>query len=303
MAPRGTLSTPPTIGVVILTMGDRPRELQRAFASLECQQGVDIDVAVVGNGWDPATKPGGLPADFTAVHLEENLGIPAGRNAGVPHVRGEFILFLDDDSWLPDTDFLSEAAARFRKYPDMGMLMPRIADPEDLESPRRWIPRLNKRTARDSSNIFHVGETCLLLPRSVFEATRGWAGGFWYAHEGIELAWRVWDTGHRVWYAGDLRVCHPVVDPRRHGEFYRLNARNRVWLARRNLRWPFSWLYVGSWTLINLVRLRNDRASLRQHLAGLFSGYRSSPWYQQPRPKLSWRTHLRMTLAGRPPII
>ena len=95
------------------------------------------------------------------------------------------------------------------------------------------------------------------------------------------------------WFKGD----------RRHGEFYRLNARNRVWLARRNLRWPFSWAYVGSWTLTNIVRLRSDRTGLRQHLAGLVSGYRTSPWYQAPRPKLKWSTHLRMTLAGRPPII
>ncbi|MGP5609124.1 glycosyltransferase family 2 protein [Arthrobacter rhombi] len=299
----GTTNGEPSVGVVILTMGDRPQELRRAFASLQLQEGVRLDVAVVGNGWDPATQPGGLPECFVPVYLEENLGIPAGRNAGVPHVRGEFILFLDDDSWLPDIDFLQNAVARFRKYPDMGMLMPRIADPENEESPRRWIPRLNKKTAGESSNIFHVGETCLLLPRAIFEATRGWAGGFWYAHEGIELAWRVWDTGHRVWYAGDLRVFHPVVDPRRHGEFYRLNARNRVWLARRNLRWPFSWAYVGSWTLINIVRLRKDRKGLRQHLAGVMSGYRTSPWYQTPRPKLKWSTHLRMTLAGRPPII
>ncbi|GAA3670343.1 glycosyltransferase [Arthrobacter ginkgonis] len=296
-APRA--SDRPGFGVVILTMGNRPAELQRAFDSLLAQRGVDLDVAVVGNGWEPT----GLPEGFKAVHLPENLGIPAGRNAGVPHVRGQYLFFLDDDSWLLDDGFLLEAARRFERHPDMGLLQPRIEDPERADSPRRWIPRLNKRTASVPSNVFHVGETCLVMPRRIFDETGGWAGGFWYAHEGIELAWRVWDTGHRVWYAGDMRVGHPVVDPRRHEEFFRLNARNRVWLARRNLHWPFSWAYVCSWGLIEGIRLRKDRRGLRQYAAGWRSGWRTSPWYAHPRPKLRWRTHLRMALAGRPPVI
>ena len=141
------------------------------------------------------------------------------------------------------------------------------------------------------------------MPRRIFEETGGWAGGFWYAHEGIELAWRVWDTGHHVWYAGDMRIGHPVVDPRRHDEFYRLNARNRVWLARRNLHWPFSWLYVSSWALLESFRLRKEPCAVSQYLSGWRAGWRESPWYQQPRPKLKWKTHLRMALAGRPPVI
>ena len=33
--------------------------------------------------------------------LPENIGIPAGRNAGVPHVDGDLLLFLDDDAACP----------------------------------------------------------------------------------------------------------------------------------------------------------------------------------------------------------
>ncbi|KAA0975293.1 glycosyltransferase family 2 protein [Paeniglutamicibacter gangotriensis] len=290
---------PPTIGVVVLTMGNRPPELNRALQSLLNQQEVELDVVVVGNGWDPV----GLPAGVRGHFLEDNLGIPAGRNAGVPLVTGEYLCFLDDDSWFLDNDFLEEAISRFESHPKMGLLQPRITDPARDDDPTRWIPRLNKRTAGESSRVFHVGETCLLMPRKIFDATGGWAGGFWYAHEGIELAWRVWDTGHHVWYAGDLRIGHPVVDQRRHEEFYRLNARNRVWLAKRNLRWPFSWIYVCSWALLESARLRKERGAVRQYFGGWLAGWRESPWYSTPRPKLKWSTHLRMMLAGRPPVI
>ncbi|MGL3806088.1 glycosyltransferase family 2 protein [Paeniglutamicibacter sp. R2-26] len=280
-------------------MGNRPIELGRALNSLLGQRNVLLDVVVVGNGWDPM----GLPEGVRGHHLESNIGIPAGRNAGVPLVSGEFLCFLDDDSWFLDDDFLEDAVSRFSKYPKMGLLQPRITDPERSDDPTRWIPRLNKRTALESSRVFHVGETCLVMPRTIFDQTGGWAGGFWYAHEGIELAWRVWDTGHHVWYAGDMRIGHPVIDQRRHEEFFRLNARNRVWLARRNLRWPFTWAYVTSWGLLECIRLRKEHGAVNKYMSGWLAGWRDSPWYAAPRPKLKWSTHFRMLMAGRPPVI
>ncbi|MGO2030760.1 glycosyltransferase family 2 protein [Glutamicibacter ardleyensis] len=290
----------PRIGVVVLTMGNRPIELKRALDSLLAQKSVQIDAVVVGNGWDPTDIPSPIRTHF----LPENLGIPAGRNAGVSHVQGEFLCFLDDDSWFLDEDFLITAVERFKRYPKMGLLQPRITDPKSLENdPTRWIPRLNKRTAEEPSKVFHVGETCLVSTRALFDATGGWAAGFWYAHEGIELAWRIWDTGHYVWYAGDMRIGHPVVDPRRHDEFYRLNARNRVWLARRNLPAPLCWIYPTSWLLVECLRMRKNRAAVSQYISGWRAGWRGSPWHQEARSKLRWMTVIRMSMAGRPPII
>ena len=52
--------TQPTIGVVVLTMGNRPVELQRALESLLAQRSVAIDAVVVGNGWDPTEIPEGI---------------------------------------------------------------------------------------------------------------------------------------------------------------------------------------------------------------------------------------------------
>ena len=68
----------PTFGCVILTMGKRPKEFAAALESLKNQSGVDLDIVVVGNGWDPAPETTGVKTVF----LPENLGIPAGRNAG-----------------------------------------------------------------------------------------------------------------------------------------------------------------------------------------------------------------------------
>lgn len=286
----------PRVAVVVLTQGTRPRELAAAVESILSQRSVALEVVVVGNGW----RPSGLPAGVGSLFLPENLGIPAGRNRGVPEVAGEWLFFLDDDAQLSNPDFLRDAIRFLHKHPDIGLLQPRVVDPTGAANPRRWVPRIRKGDAADSSNVFSVWEGAVLLPRTVFEATGGWAEPFFYAHEGIELAWRVWDLGLRVWYAGELVAYHPAIAPTRHSYYYRLNARNRVWLARRNLPSPIIPLYVGLWTGVQIIRWRRNPDALRAWFGGWAAGWREDPGVRRP---VSWSTVRRMTRAGRPPVI
>lgn len=287
-------------GVVVLTQGKRPDDLRRGFESLLAQRGVDLDIMCVGNGWEPTDLPEGV----RALALPENLGIPAGRNEGVPHVSGEFLFFLDDDAWLPDDTSLMRMAQLMRTQPRIGLVQPRVVDPSRPDAPTRWIPRLRKGSAEHSSNVFSVWEGAVALQRRAFDESGGWPAPFWYAHEGIELAWRVWDAGYQVWYMGDLSVAHPVIDPKRHDEYYYMNARNRVWLARRNLPFPLSWAYVGSWTAVQCLRWANRPDQLRTWFSGWRDGWREAPWSDdEEHRKLSGRGLLAMSVHGRPPVV
>ncbi|MCU1561601.1 glycosyltransferase [Mycetocola sp.] len=286
----------PQVGVVVLTQGTRPDDLERGIRSVLAQTGVVLDVVVVGNGWQPE----GLPAGVRGLGLPENVGIPAGRNRGADEVSGEYIFFLDDDAFLPDAGFLESCVALVGADPGVGLVQPRLTDPTGEPAPRRWIPRIRKGDARDSGDVFSCLEAAVFLPRHVFDATGGWASPFFYAHEGIELAWRVWDQGKRAWYAGNLEAHHPVVIQTRHPEYYRLNARNRVWLARRNLPLPLIPLYVGAWTGVQILRWRRQRAALGAWFGGWREGWRTNPGERRP---LRWSTVWRMARAGRPPVI
>jgi GT2 family glycosyltransferase len=148
--------------------------------------------------------------------------------------------------------------------------------------------------------VFSVWEGATLLPRAVFDRTGGWAEPFFYAHEGIELAWRVWDQGLRTWYAGDLVANHPAIEPTRHEFYYRLNARNRVWLAKRNLPWVLAPIYVAMWTGVQLVRSIRTPAGLGAWFGGWVDGWRNNPG---GRKRIKWRTVWRMTRAGRAPLL
>jgi GT2 family glycosyltransferase len=285
----------PSYGVVVLTMGKRPQELEQAVCSVLQQRDVDVDVVVVGNGWQPT----GLPEGVRTVSLQDNVGIPAGRNAGASLVSGDLLFFLDDDAVLPRDDVLATIATRFARDERLGLLQPRVADPHGARPPRRWTPRLRVGDPARSSYATVVWEGAIALRAEVFRRAGGWADEFFYAHEGIDLAWRVWDTGSTAWYAGDIVVHHPANDPARNALFYRMNARNRVYVARRNLPAPLVPVYLAAWTAITVLRLKRGPA-LRTWFGGLFEGMRTPCG---PRRPLRWRTVLRMSLAGRPPVL
>lgn len=282
-----------TIGVVILTMGQRPADLQRAITSVLEQREVQTDIVVIGNGWQPEDLP------VRGVGLPTNVGIPAGRNAGVPHVAGDLLFFLDDDAWLADPDFLATVERRFAEDPHLGLIQPRVVDPSGATAPGRWVPRLRVGDPAQPGPATSLWEGAVAIRRSLFEQIGGWPDPFFYAHEGIEVVWRVWDAGYLPWYAGDLVVHHPVIDPARHAEYYRMNARNRVWLARRNLPAVLEPAYIGTWVAITLAR-RPTSDARRAWFAGLREGMQRSPGDRRP---MRWRTVWAMTKAGRPPIV
>jgi GT2 family glycosyltransferase len=285
-----------SFGAIVLTKGRRPRELAAAVGSLLAQRGVELDVVVVGNGW----LPEGLPEGVKTVHLPEDAGIPGGRNAGVPAVAGELLFFLDDDARLPATDVLARVAARFAAEPDAGLLQLRVAPSTPGVPPRDWVPRLRVGDPARSSDVTAVWEGAVAMPRAVFEQVGGWPAEFRFAHEGIDLAWRVLDTGARVLYAGDIAATHPVYATAPHDYSAYHGARNRMWLARRHLPLPVAVVYVLAFALRTLPLLYRSRARLREALRGYRDGLRSPCG---PRKPLRVNTMWRMTRAGRPPVL
>jgi GT2 family glycosyltransferase len=284
-----------TFGCVVLTMGRRPEDLRRALDSLLAQRDVELDIVVVGNEWEPT----GLPEGVRGVGSPVNLGIPAGRNLGVPHTRGELLFFLDDDASLASPDALAAVARRFDADPALGLLQLRVAPRDGGASARDWVPRLRVGDRSRSSDITAVWEGAVAMRRTVFEAVGGWPGDFEFVHEGIDLGWRVMDAGHRVAYAGDIVALHPSPTGTPHGYSFYYGARNRVWLARRHLPLPLAVLYVSGFVLRTLPRLRSAQ-NAREALRGYRDGLRGPAGVRRP---LKAGTLWRMTRAGRPPIM
>jgi GT2 family glycosyltransferase len=214
-------------------------------------------------------------------------------------VSGDLLLFLDDDATLGGDDVLARVAARFAAEPDLGLLQLRVVPDGPGTPPRDWVPRLRVGDRARSSDVAAVWEGAVAIPRAVFDAVGGWPAEFRFAHEGIDLAWRVMGSGRRVHYAGDVTVRHAPYVTAPHDARVYYAARNRVWLARRHLPWALGVVYVLAFALRTLPLVRSrDRA--RAALRGYRDGLRGPCGGRRP---LRARTLWRMTRIGRPPVI
>ncbi len=286
-----------SFGCVLLTTGRKPADLALAVESLLRQAGAETDIAVVGNGWDPV----GLPPGVRGVHVEVDEGIPAGRNAGVGHVDGDLLFFLDDDASLAAADALARVEAMFAADPALGVVQLRVDPRRPGDRPLRdWTPRLRVGDRTRSSEITVVWEGAVAVRRTAFHAAGGWPASFRFVHEGIDLGWRIMDAGFHLRYAGDIAALHPVTGAPPHGYSHYYGARNRVWLARRHLPAPLGAAYVAGFALRSLPRYARSRRAAREVLRGYRDGLRLPAGERRP---LKASTLWRMTRAGRPPIL
>jgi GT2 family glycosyltransferase len=286
-----------SLSCVILTQGNRPAELNRAIDSVRAQQGPNVEVVLVVNGGVAPQVP--IPSERVIV-LPHNVGVPAGRNAGLTASTGEVIVFIDDDGWLPDRGTANRIRAAFAARPELGILSFRIVDPETGQTARRHIPRARVGNPERSSQVTtFLGGACAIR-RAVFDRCGHLPAAFFYSHEETDLAWRALDAGFEIYYDAGAIMYHPGGIPYlRHVEFFENHARNRVWLARRRLPTPLIPLYLGTWIAITVLRHPHAQM-LRASWRGFLDGWRTDPG---PRRPIRWPTVWTMTRLGRPPVI
>ncbi|WP_420000639.1 glycosyltransferase family 2 protein [Streptomyces boninensis] len=288
------------LGAVIITMGTRPEELGALLDSVAKQDGAPIESVVVFQGSEPTALPEGV----RAVPLPENLGIPGGRNVGIDafgeHGQDvDVLLFLDDDGLLPRQDTGELIREAFAGDQELGIVSFRIADPDTGATQRRHVPRLRAADPLRSSRVTTFLGGANAVRTKVFAEVGDLPAEFWYAHEETDLAWRALDAGWHIDYRADMVLHHPTMPPSRHATYHHNVARNRVWLARRNLPALLIPLYLGIWFALTVLR-KPSASALKAWLGGFKEGW-STPC--GPRRPMKWRTVWRLTRLGRPPVI
>ncbi|MEU6295344.1 glycosyltransferase [Streptomyces erythrochromogenes] len=293
-----TNSRTPTLGVVVLTMGDRPTELRALLDSVAAQEGAPAAVVVLGQGVPLPTLPDGV----AGVELSANLGIPGGRNAGVRWLREtggvDIVVVLDDDGLLPRKDTLRLVREAFADNPRLGIAGFRIAD-ETGASQRRHVPRLGGKNPLVSGPVTTFLGGGHAIRMRVIDEVGDFPARFFYAHEETDFAWRALDAGWDIDYRADMVLQHPRTAASRHTVYYRNTARNRVWLAKRHLPAVLVPVYLATWAAYTIAQ-RPPLSGLAAWWAGFFEGVRTPC---PPRRAMRWRTVWRMTRLGRPPVI
>ncbi|NUT24951.1 MAG: glycosyltransferase, partial [Streptomyces sp.] len=228
------------IAVAVVTMGNRPAEVDALLESVAKQDLAPHRIVIVGNGCPlpDFTERLALPGEVTPIELDENLGCPGGRNAALEQLREfgdvDVVVDLDDDGLLVDPDVLRRLRDLYAADDRLGIVGFRIAD-ENGETQQRHVPRIGKSDPLRGGYVTGFLGGGHALRMTMLAETGDWPAEFFFAHEETDLAWRAADAGWRILYAPEILLQHPKTSPARHAIYHRVTARNRVWLTRRRL--------------------------------------------------------------------
>ena len=193
--------------------------------------GVVVETIVVDNASTDGTAAAvaGRFPDVRVVRLARNRGA-CGRNAGLPHVAGEFVVFLDDDSF-PTGDTVDRLVGHFAADDRLGAAVFTVTLPD---------------ASQECSAYPNVAIGCgTAFRRAALADVGGLPVDFFMAAEEYDLSLRLLDAGWDVRRFDDLHVRHLKTPAARFAtRISRLDARNNLMLATRHLprRWvlPFA---------------------------------------------------------------
>lgn len=180
------------------------------------------EVIVVDNGSSDATAA--ILDDLRARHAEQLVtvseptpGISRARNAGIEVARGNWLLFLDDDAWVPD-DLLCTYRRWLKSFPDSWAWGggATLRYPEKL--PLCWGPAfdgmLSALDMGDEPRVLSFPQTPyglnMLIHREVFRRHGGFREEITFGGDETDLFLRMAQAGQQVRYAPGCMVVHAV---------------------------------------------------------------------------------------------
>ncbi|MEC4620510.1 glycosyltransferase family 2 protein [Bacillus paranthracis] len=95
--------------IIVPTLGEKTKELQRLLDSLRKQENIEKEIIlVVQDNYEQVEKISMEYKDLDINIFNVNFrGLSKARNYALNHIKGDFIVFSDDDCWYPDNIFFS----------------------------------------------------------------------------------------------------------------------------------------------------------------------------------------------------
>lgn len=189
----------------------------------EVTDGVTYEVILVDNGSTDGVQDflRTLGGDVTVIRNEENLGFAKACNQGAQAARGEYLVFLNNDT-VPLKGWLSALVEEARAYADVAVVGSKLLFEDGtiqhagVVFPRNWgIPyHVYRKSPGDASYVSKrralqaVTAACMLVRRAAFQQVAGFDEGYQNGFEAVDLCLKIRERGMKVVYQPKSTVYH-----------------------------------------------------------------------------------------------
>lgn len=210
---------------IVMPLYNKAEFTEQCLKGLEDTRGdVPFEVILVDNGSADNTSAllDGVmdKAEYRVVRNGENLGFSRGNNVGAQVARGEYLLFLNNDT-VPHEKWLDVMVAELDHDASVGIVGAKLLYPDTGKIQHAGLELVNGapdhvhrhadanapevNVARD---LDMVTGACLLIRKEVFDQLDGFDEAYINGVEDVDLCLRVRDLGYRVRYTPQAVVDH-----------------------------------------------------------------------------------------------
>lgn len=239
----------PLVSYLVLTM-NRVSELETCLKSITRQTSDRYEIVVVDNASSdetPQMVEDRFP-DIVYKRLTENVGAANGRNEAFATARGAICVLIDDDAELMDAQATEKIARYFEEDQNLGILALNVVNAHTSNVDLKCLPRRDKQVQHQDFVCTYFCGAGAAIRKKAFDK----AGGFWgklfiYVEE-LDLSYRILDLGYRAKYSTTVDVLHrETLRARPSTRHTRSMVRNRIWVALRNLPFPYVLIFPLAW--------------------------------------------------------
>jgi N-acetylglucosaminyl-diphospho-decaprenol L-rhamnosyltransferase len=237
----------PIISVIVLNYNGHewlPGCLDAVFGQV-CRQPFEVLLVDNGSRDGSATLASECHPSLRVILNGENLGFAAGNNRGAGTARGDWLVFLNNDT-RAEPEWLERLHAATIAHPDFELFTSRIVffhDPSIVDSAGDGYLRAGGAFKRGHGaeataftaprEVFGACGGAFMIRRRTFEMLGGFDPRFFMSHEDVDLSYRARLQGFRCWYVADAIVRH--VGSGSLG----VSSPSAVFYGQRNLEWAW----------------------------------------------------------------
>lgn len=221
----GDHSIPPLVSIIIVNWNGM-KWLKLCLDSLVAQEYKRYEIILVDNA-SSDDSVSFVKINYPNVRLviaEENLGFAGGNNLGYQHTQGEYIVLLNNDTWV-EPIFLASFLEAFSEIPNLGCVQSKIVlmdSPDSLDlvgsywttSTFLYYYGYGKDKDLEGYNqpmpFFSVKGASILLSRRIIDEVGLFDNDFWCYYEETDLCHRLWLAGYECWYYPKAIAHHAV---------------------------------------------------------------------------------------------